>query len=159
MDDNAQSNDDEPQKNPDPIVDFDEELRQILEETPKQAEDELFDTPGYAGPRIKSTSYENPTLSHELYHATLQKLLRKYLPTMTKSSKSARLVAKEIRRLVSIYLKEGKKRGADGKMAYNHRKATVASVVIEWVNAYGGANFSDLYSRLKKLCEEEGYDV
>ena len=160
MTENLQGCGEEPEEGQEPsrLIDFDEELRQILDETPKQAQDELFDTPGYAKPHINAT-IENPPLSWELYHGTLQALLRKYLPKTTSSNKSASLVAKKIRHLVNLYLREGKKRRVDGKMAYNHRKAVVGSVVIEWANAYGGANFSDLYSRLLKLCKDEGYDV
>ena len=75
-------------------VEFDEELQQILDETPKQATQELFDVPGVSMPNLKGGTTENPILANNLYHGTIQKLLRKYLPKTNAADENARRVAK-----------------------------------------------------------------
>jgi hypothetical protein len=130
---------------------LDEELLDLIRKTDEgnnSAEPELFSEQlGY--PKMELIEIQDPVLSYKLYHMTIEKLLRKYLRPV-----SDKRVVRAIRDQKNLYLKNGKLRGADGKMARTSRMQKLAHVIIEWVNINQGQNLTDLYFRLVDLNNE-----
>ncbi len=69
---------------------------------------------------------QDSDLAYELYHKTLQPLLRKALKNSTKAAKSI------VRNEVNLLLKDGKKKGRDGKQAYYYRIQQAIDIIRNW---------------------------
>lgn len=136
-----------------------EDLQQLLESMESVSPNDLFGNTGFVAPSGDGSSIENPKLAYDLYHGTIEAILRKHIPKTTSKIEGERKIAKEIRKLKNMYLNDGKKRGVDGKMVFNHRKLAVANEIVAWLNEYGGGNYSALHGRLAKLCAEAGLKV
>ena len=136
-----------------------DDLLDLLESMDSVSPNDLFGNTGHVLPTADGSSIENPGLSYDLYHGTIEAILRKHIPNTTSKVEGERKIAKEIRKLKNKYLNEGKRKGVDGKMAYNHRKLAVANEIVGWLNQYGGGNYSALHGRLAKLCSDAGLKV
>jgi len=77
---------------------------------------------------IEAPDTQDPKLAHELYHQTLQPLLRNWLIGATKEAKTF------IREQVNLLLKDGHKRGRDGKQAYYYRLQQAIDIIHKWEN-------------------------
>ncbi len=75
---------------------------------------------------IEEPDTEDPDLAHELYHQTLQPLLRAHL-------KRASLEARKLTRAqVNLLLKDGHEKGRDGKQGYQYRMEQAISILQRW---------------------------
>lgn len=75
---------------------------------------------------IEAPDLQDPELSHDLYHKTLQPLLRGWLLGATKEAKTF------IREQVNLLLKDGHKKGRDGKQAYAYRLQQSIDIINKW---------------------------
>lgn len=77
---------------------------------------------------IEAPDIQDPELAHDLYHKTLQPLLRGWLLNATPEARSM------IREQVNLLLKDGHTRGRDGKQAYYYRLQQAIDIIHKWEN-------------------------
>lgn len=100
---------------------------------------------------------ENPSKSHEVYYAGIQRLLLKFLPKGKQNQRLRRIIYDE----KNVFLNRGKKkdergiRGADGRIDYLADKEEALSQVIEWARTR--QTMGDLYMVFWRLNEKYGY--
>lgn len=91
---------------------------EISEPHEAEAEDEIV---------IETPDVQDPEMAYQLYHGSLQPLLRKYLNGTTSQAKSS------IRVQVNLLLKDGHKKGRDGKQAYYYRLQQAIDIINKWI--------------------------
>jgi len=105
--------------------------------------------------KLEIPNIQDPEKAYELYHKTLQPLLKKNLQG---ASTQARTM---IREQVNLLLKDGHKKGRDGKQAYLNRVERVINIILKWEGlcASNGipiteSKFFRLYCELKDAVNE-----
>ncbi len=94
---------------------------------------------------------QDPERAYALYHKKIQPLLRKYV----KSAEGKKL----IREQVNLFLKEGHKKGRDGKQAYYHLMEQVVVTIENWARDTHGKDLVGLYTKLIDKNKDAGYTV
>jgi len=107
----------------------DPELAELLFYSEENRENEIVE-PRQAGIEeenfIDDESIQDPDESYRLYHKTLQAKLRIHLKHVSEEAK------KRIREQVNLLLKDGHKKGRDGKQAYNYRFEQAINIINRW---------------------------
>ena len=75
---------------------------------------------------IEAPDTQDPPEAWDLYHGTIQPLLKKHLSGATKTAK------KLVREQVNLLLKDGKKKHRDGKQAYLYRMREAIAIIRRW---------------------------